>query len=406
MIMKLTMHRKKATILFSFIIGFLGSQWFIPLAYGAEVIASPKEPDIHADSAILIDGLTGTILYSKNENKQLYPASITKILTGIIALENSDPDEIVTVSKEARYEEGTRVYLGEGEQVPMINLIYGLLMNSGNDAATAIAEHLDGTKEVFSERMNQFVKEKVGVNHTQFRNPHGLYDPGHYTTAYDMAMIAKYAMANTIFREIVATKTKPWNGKEWQSNLVNHNKLLWTYAGSTGIKNGFTDQSRFTLVASAQRDGMEIIGVLMKSASSSETYTGMTQLFDYGFEVYERREIMGENETKVFQSNGSTITFIAKEPVWMTVRKGEKPTIELDAQGNLVAIESTGIKQTIVQLAVVEEQQVVSPSLQSEEVVSARSGWVYAVFLTWLGMNLFLLWLGRAILRRRNRMKS
>ncbi|WP_139787255.1 D-alanyl-D-alanine carboxypeptidase family protein [Cohnella massiliensis] len=367
-----------------------------------------KKPDIHAESAILIDAKTGSVLYSKNENQRQYPASITKIVTGIIALETTKPDEIVTVSKEARYEEGTRIYLGEGEQKPMIDLIYGLLMNSGNDAATAIAEHIDGSKAEFAKRMNRFIKERIGVENTQFQNPHGLHDPDHYTTASDMALIARYAMRNPTFREIVSTKTKPWEGEEWKSNLVNHNKLLWSYEGANGIKNGFTDQAGYTLVGSAKRGNTEIIGVLLKSKSSTEAFSDMTALLDYGFEGFETKLVMNKNETRTNASEQASSTFIANDAVWVIVRKGEEPIVSMDENG-IITIESpTGGLKSTVQLSRLEQEPRPTSKATAEaetksEPPERRSAWEIAIWITWLLMNLFLCLIATLLRRKKRR---
>ncbi|RED76082.1 D-alanyl-D-alanine carboxypeptidase family protein [Cohnella phaseoli] len=367
----------------------------------AENRQDPQELDIHAKSAILIDGLTGTILFAKNENQTYYPASITKIVTGIVALEASSPDEIVTVSKEARYEDGTRVFLAEGEQVPMMKLIEGLLMNSGNDAATAIAEHIDGSKEVFAQRMNQLVTEKIGLKNTQFRNPHGLFDSEHYTTAKDMALIAQYAMKNPDFRRIVSTKTKPWNGEEWKSNLVNHNKLLWTYDGATGIKNGFTDESRFTLVGSAMRNGMELIGVVMKSATSNESYSDITQLLDYGFGNYERKQIMAANETKTYSAGEIITAFVTKDPIIVTVRKDEVLQVTLDEVGNLSVKEGVNPSRIISRLSPIEVAEPKPTPDPELEIKNETNVWRILITVLWFLMNLFIGMVAWAIKEKR-----
>ncbi|PRX65097.1 D-alanyl-D-alanine carboxypeptidase/D-alanyl-D-alanine carboxypeptidase (penicillin-binding protein 5/6) [Cohnella sp. SGD-V74] len=380
-------HVFRILLVIGFVSGLVGYPTNMQAAQNRQ---DPQELDIHSESAILIDGLTGTILYAKNENKTYYPASITKIVTGIVALEASSPDEIVTVSKEARYEDGTRVFLAEGEQVPMMKLIEGLLMNSGNDAATAIAEHIDGSKEVFAQRMNQFVTEKIGIKNTQFRNPHGLFDSEHYTTAKDMALIAQYAMKNSTFRRIVSTKTKPWNGEEWKSNLVNHNKLLRTYDGATGIKNGFTDESRFTLVGSAMRNGMELIGVVMKSATSNESYSDMTQLLDYGFGNYERKQIMAANETKAYSAGGTTNAFVTNYPIVVTVRKDEELQVTLDEVGNLSVKEGINPSRIITRLSPIEVADPKPTPTPELEIKNETNIWRIFITVLWFLMNLFL----------------
>lgn len=160
-----------------------------------------EELELYSESAILMDANSGVILYEKQKDKEMYPASITKIVSGLLAIKEGNLEDIVTVSQNAREAEGTRVYLEEGEEVTLEKLIQGLLINSGNDAGIAIAEHLDGSEEAFAERMTEFVQEKVGVTDSTFKNPHGLPDPEHVTTAHDMARITAYAMENQTFRK-------------------------------------------------------------------------------------------------------------------------------------------------------------------------------------------------------------
>ncbi len=241
---------------------------------------------LHSETAILMDLGTGKVLFNQNKNQIMYPASITKIVTAMVAIEEGNLDDIVTISDEAVNVIGTRVYLVEGEQVPLLKLVQGLLINSGNDAGTAIAEHLSGDEELFSEKMNQFVTETIGVEDTYFRNPHGLYDENHVTTAYDMAKITQYAMKNKTFREIVGTKEMEWIGEGWDTVIYNHNRLLWDYEGATGVKNGFVRKSGYTLVTTAKRDNMELIAVTLNAPSAKHAYQDMTALFDFGFEQY------------------------------------------------------------------------------------------------------------------------
>lgn len=307
----------------------------------AQAPESVEKPEVAAESAILIDGRTGTVLYSKNATERMYPASITKIVTAIVALETADVSDTVTVSKDARWEEGTRVYLEEGEQMSMWQLLQGMMVNSGNDAATAIADHIDGSKEKFAERMNAFVQEKAGAMNSQFRNPHGLPDPDHYTTAEDMAKIARYAMQNEKFRELVGTKKVNWTGETWQTTLVNHNKLLGTYEGATGIKNGYTTAAGQTLVASAKRGDMELIGVVLKSPSSDLLYKDMRKMLDYGFAAYEPMMLFDENESYHMQGMPN-VDYTADQPIWTVVPKGEQPELLVDTTGEIHVHTSEG----------------------------------------------------------------
>jgi len=247
-----------------------------------------EELHLESEAAILIDAKTGQILYNKNASKHMYPASITKMITGLVAIEQGDLTESVLISKEATEVIGTSVYLLEGEEVELKRLVQGLLINSGNDAGLAIAEHLAGSEWNFSMEMNDFVKTKIGVQNSNFTNPHGLFDWNHYTTAYDMAKIAQYAMQNDIFREIVGTKELEWNGEGWETTLYNHHRLLGYFEGVTGIKNGYVSRSGFTLVTSAERDDVELIAVTLSAPSSQMGYNDTIALLDEGFENYSR----------------------------------------------------------------------------------------------------------------------
>jgi D-alanyl-D-alanine carboxypeptidase len=253
------------------------------------VFANNDELNLHSDSAILMDAKTGLILYEKESKVKMYPASITKLVTGIVAIEEGNLEDDVVVSEKARNVEGTRVYLNEGEVVSLHKLLQGLLINSGNDAGIAIAEHMDGTVESFSHRMNTFVSEKVGVTDSSFVNPHGLFDENHYTTAYDMAQIMRYAIQNKEFKEIISTETLPWKGQSWETVLRNHHRMMneIPYEEVIGGKNGYVQKSGFTLVTVAQRGERQLIAVTLKAAGRNQPYQDTMTLFDYGFKHYD-----------------------------------------------------------------------------------------------------------------------
>jgi serine-type D-Ala-D-Ala carboxypeptidase (penicillin-binding protein 5/6) len=196
---------KKLSIIFLTILALSANQVF------AEQM---DELSIISDSVILMDSQSNAVLYSKNEHERLYPASLTKIATAIYAIQTVKVDEVVKVSSEAIEVEGTKVYLNEGEEVTLKKLIQGMLINSGNDAAAAIALHIDGSMETYEKNINEFLKNEVGVKNTHFTNPHGLFDENHYTTAYDLGLITNYALKNETFKEIFGTKI--WLG------MVNH----------------------------------------------------------------------------------------------------------------------------------------------------------------------------------------
>lgn len=298
-------------------------------AFGEE--NETAKPEIHSKAAILIDAATGEVLYEKNGDKKMYPASITKILTAIIAIEKGDLEDIVTVSKNARSVEGTTVYLLEGEKVKLSKLVEGMLINSGNDAAIAIAEHISGSVEGFAQKMNEFAREEIGVENSHFVNPHGLFDEAHYTTAYDMAVISKYAMKNASFRDIVATEQLKWNGEGWDTTLYNHNRMLRRYKGANGVKNGWTTKSGYTLVSSATRNDMDLVAVTLNAKTRKRAYNDATNLLNYGFKTFER-DIVSKGST--FKKAGEV--YIVPETIRYTKKIRESVSIEVSHSESLV----------------------------------------------------------------------
>ncbi|WP_099156862.1 D-alanyl-D-alanine carboxypeptidase family protein [Virgibacillus ndiopensis] len=262
---------------------------------------STSPPTLVSKSAIMIDSKTGKVLYEKNASKPMYPASLTKIATAIFAIETSNLDEKVTVSKKARDTEGTRVYLEEGERVTLKKLLQGLLINSGNDAGVAIAEHLSGSVEQFSMDINQYLTNVIGVKNTHFENPHGLFDQKHVTTAEDLAKITQYAIQNETFRKIFGIKKLKWNGEAWDTTLLTHHKLMRQipYEGITGGKTGYIPQSGFNLATTAERGNLSLIVITLNSYLESAAYSDTINLLDYGFNNFETSSI----------SKGTTFTF-------------------------------------------------------------------------------------------------
>ncbi|KKC29722.1 D-alanyl-D-alanine carboxypeptidase [Caldanaerobacter subterraneus subsp. pacificus DSM 12653] len=261
--------------------------------YGSDI------PSVSAKAAIVMDQNTGRVLYEKNAHLKLPMASTTKIMTLLIALERGNLNDIVTVSQKAASVGGSSIWLSPGEKIDMESLLYGIMLNSGNDAATAIAEHIGGTVENFVEMMNQKAKE-IGAYNTHFVTPSGLdiSIDDHYTTAYDLALITRYAFLNyPKFAEIVSTKEKtiPWEGKEWDRYLRNKNKLLWIYEGADGVKTGFTNKAGRCLVSSATREGRRFIAVVLNSPPMWED---SMKILDYAFsrfkpfKVFERNDVV------------------------------------------------------------------------------------------------------------------
>ncbi|WP_343798967.1 D-alanyl-D-alanine carboxypeptidase family protein [Bacillus carboniphilus] len=305
-------------------------------------------PSIISEAAIIFEADSGQILYEKNANVEMYPASITKIATALYAIKHGQLDDIVTVSTNARYTDGTRVYLEEGEQVSLKKLLQGLLINSGNDAGVAIAEHLSGTVEQFADDLNQYLEDEVGVAQTHFENPHGLFHPDHVTTAKDMAVITQYAMKNETFREIFSTKQMEWDGESWDTTLYNHHRMLRgeiPYEGITGGKNGFVSQSGFTLVTTAKSKDLNLIVVTLKASYEQEAYSDTVELLDFAFTNFITESI--EKET-YFSLDDSE--FVTVKDLSYTHQLSDTVTPEIQKNGTLNITNQNGNVVTSFQL--------------------------------------------------------
>ncbi len=237
-----------------------------------------------ARSAVLYQPETETFLYSKNAEERLPMASTTKIMTALVAIENSEPDELVAIDDSAIGVEGSSAYLRRGDVLTMEELLYALLLQSANDAAVAIACHIGDDVEGFSSLMNEKANE-LGLQNTHFTNPHGLDHKEHYTTAKDLALIASEALKNSEFKKIVSTYKKSFIGEDRSRTYVNHNKLLHLYDGCIGVKTGFTKRSGRCLVGAAERDGLQFITVTLDAPSDWSDHSAM---LNYGYESLER----------------------------------------------------------------------------------------------------------------------
>ncbi|MDN5361615.1 MAG: hypothetical protein PWP70_662 [Moorella sp. (in: firmicutes)] len=261
------------------------------------------EPEITAPAAVLMEAGTGQVLYERGAGEERPPASTTKIMTAILALELGRLDTPITVSANAAATEGASIYLQKGEILTLGDLVKGALLESGNDATVAIAEGLAGSEAGFAFLMNRKAW-LLGARHTHFNNPNGLPDPGHYTTAYDLALIARYALGNPAFRRLVATVEDQIPGPAGVRYLYNTNRLLGSYPGADGVKTGTTAAAGQCLVASATRGGRQLIAVVLGSA---DRYGDTRNLLDYGFkDFYYEGVKAGEPVGQVYVANGET----------------------------------------------------------------------------------------------------
>jgi len=321
---------------------------FFCLISFSSVRAQVPLPTITAEAAVLIDWNSGRVLYARNPHMKKPMASITKIMTAIIALERGVMDDEIVTSPKAANTGGSSIWLEEGEVKTLEELILGLILRSGNDAAVAIAEHISGSVDDFAELMTLRAKE-LGANNTSFRNPHGLHHPEHYTTAYDYALIASHAMGLKDFRRITATPsvTISWPGHPWDRFLYNQNKLFELYEGAEGIKTGWTTPAGRCFVGSALRGDRRIISVVL---NAPEMWEDTITLLNYGFENFTSETLVkggqylksvavidgesGKAEAfaaesfyfplKTEEKDKTTYRFIIEEPLKAPLRKGER----------------------------------------------------------------------------------
>ena len=322
--------------------------------------ASNNELKTYSPSCILIDSNTGKIIYEKNAYQKMYPASTTKIMTAILALEKCNLNEIATVSDNAVSLESvpetyTRANIQAGESLTLENLLNVLLIPSANDAAIVIAEHVSGSVEEFSKEMNKKAKE-LGCKNTNFVNPNGVHNDNQYTTAYDLSLIARYAMKNNEFRKIVSktSYTLPSTNKYDKEDRTfnNTNELLnnnlsnsdnYYYQYTTGIKTGYTDAAKNCIVASAKKDNYEFIAVILgaekTSSGKNPRATDCINLFNYAIENYKEKTVLDTNLTikqidlKLSDDTTIPLNIVAEKNIKVTTAKDiEKivPTITIN----------------------------------------------------------------------------
>lgn len=285
-----------------------------------------EAPAVSAASAVLLDAESGRILYARNENEKRAIASITKLMTALVAAEYLDDlSQTITIQKEWTGIEGTSLYLKAGEEISLETLLYGLLLHSGNDAAVALAAHCAGDVDTFVGWMNQRARD-LGMTGTHFSDPNGLGDEDHYSTALDMARLGAACLKNPVVAKIVATKSIVLEGR----SFTNHNKLLWQYEGCTGMKTGYTRQAGRTLVSSAERDGQKLVCVTL---SDGDDWADHKALLDYGFETYPRRVLAEEGGTlrrmTVEESLLRQVPVVARDTVAYPLKEGEQVTAKI-----------------------------------------------------------------------------
>ena len=315
----------------------------LPYFFGARIFAKPSfsshspstlsQSSLSAQSAILIEAHGGKVLFEKNARKKMGMASTTKIMTALVVAQSCDTNERVVIDERAVGIEGSSIYMRTGEILTVEQLLYALLLASANDAAVALALHVSDSVEAFAVKMNDYAA-KLGLCDTHFVNPHGLYDDAHYTTAYDLSLIAKAALENETLKKIASTykTTIPSSDGTGVRVLVNHNKMLRLYDGTIGVKTGFTKKTGRTLVSAAERDGLTLIAVTLNAPSDWNDHTIM---LDHGFENYTRVTLFAAGEFRyALEISGGTDSFVVltnADNISLTLKKesySAKTTVE------------------------------------------------------------------------------
>ncbi|MFC5772448.1 D-alanyl-D-alanine carboxypeptidase family protein [Ectobacillus antri] len=283
--------------------------------------------DVSARNAVLIEQTSGRVLYEKMAHQSEKIASITKIMTALLATESGKMKEKVTISSNAVRVEGSSIYLKPGDKVVLEDLVYGLMLRSGNDAAHAIAEYVGGSVEGFVYMMNEKANE-IGMKHTHFSNPSGLDGDGtHYSSAYDMAMLTRYAMNNTAFKKIFGTKS--YQSESWDYPWKNKHKLLtFMYESTTGGKTGFTKKAGRTLVTTASKNGLDLIVVTLQASSDWDDHM---YLFEQGFKQYKLTDILVKGGLRVEDGAYQNHLYI-KNPLSYPLAKGEDRLVQVDVE--------------------------------------------------------------------------
>ncbi|QIB26032.1 D-alanyl-D-alanine carboxypeptidase family protein [Caloranaerobacter azorensis] len=330
------MHIKR---IFSVIIMFI-------LIFNSLMCFADSKFDIQAKSAILIDALSGKVIYEKNPHEKLAPASITKIMVLLLAMEALESNKIklddeVIISSNASSMGGSQIYLEEGEQQTVEDLIKSICLRSANDAAVALGEHIAGSEEVFIEMMNNKAKE-LGMEDTSFKNITGLDEEGHYTSAYDVSIMSKELLKHKKIHQWLTlwmSSIKVGKEKDVIQNLVNTNRLIHDYKGANGIKTGFTRKAGYCLSASATRGNLTLISVVMGCKNSSIRFRESKKLLDYGFANY---------QSIILAKKG---TVVRKIPI----QKGKVESVEVVVESDLNYLAKKGSSINI-------EKEVILPS--------------------------------------------
>jgi len=348
---------------------------------------------VSAASAVLVEQKTGRVLFEKDAHTKRRIASITKIMTAILAIESGKMNQTVKVSEQATRAEGSSVYLKPGEKIKLNDLVYGLMLRSGNDTAVAIAEHVGGSLDGFVHIMNQKAKE-IGMYNTHFANPHGLDDhENHYSTAYDMAILMRYAMQNKTFQKITGTKVHkaPNPTENWDREWKNKNRLLSKYKYCTGGKTGYTKRAKRTLVTTATKGDMDLIAVTLNGPDDWNDHISM---YEGGFKGFDMTEVVAKGKIEIANNKYYKNQLYVKKSIVYPATKNEMELFTIKYKLNKPKYKWTSTKnEEIVGKAavyldgkVVQETPIYFKSLQ-EKKKKGLFDFIKEIFLTVIGVN-------------------
>ncbi len=316
-----------------------------------------------AESAVLMDAVTGKVLFAKSPDKELPPASVTKVMTLLVALDALEKGKVKLTDKVAASENaskmgGSQIYLEPGEEMPLQIMLVAIAVGSANDACVAVAEHIAGSHEAYVKMMNDKAAE-LGLRHTKFVNAYGLPAPGHYTSAGDLAVMIRETLKYPLFNEMTMIKRYDLRGGKFI--LHNTNKLLWWYRGAEGGKTGWTTEAKFCLASAAKRDNLRLIAVVMASPEPRSHFRESMRLYNYGFAQYEAVPIakVGQLLGKVRVSKGTVdwINAAVKHDVSAVVPKGKKESVTYRISLEPVVTAPVGSGQTLGKVTVYENKQ-------------------------------------------------
>lgn len=305
---------------------------FLFLMFIVNIKAEELDLAKNAKSAILIETSTGKILYEKDKDSKRSPASMTKIMTLLLAMEALENESIkltdeVYISKNASSMGGTQIFIEENTKIPLETLLKGIAIASANDAAVAVAEHIGGTKENFVKMMNEKAKS-LGCKNTSFKNPHGLDEKNHYTTAYDLSLIAKELVKYDYALKLTSTYEDYINIKGENHWLVNTNKLIRFYEGMDGLKTGYTDEAGYCLTSTMKKNNMRLLGIVMKEDTKEHRTEDTISLMEYGFSMYGSQTVINKDEfeetTYISNADNRNVKYYLKENVNLIVNKNTK----------------------------------------------------------------------------------